>query len=447
MYDLIIIGGGPGGYAAAILGSKKGLSVLLVEKEKVGGVCLNKGCIPTKTLLSYAKLLEKAGKEKKNGILEGDLAINWSKLQGRKEKVVNTLVQAVERSIKKNGGDIIKGKGRLLSPGVVEVGNEVFEAKNILIATGSLPVIPSSWGDLLSGENALKMENLPEKVVVVGGGVVGVETAFWLRGLGVDVEIVEMMPVLIPQADVKMSELLKRELKKRKIKLHLSSPVEKIEKITGGYVVEFQEKKIEAEEVVVALGRKPVTGWEGQCIDKDQHGWIEVDEFWRTSMPGHFAVGDITGKGMLAHSAYFGAEQVIRIIVGEEAHPFVEHLVPRVVFTEPEIAWVGYREVDLKEKDIDFGVVVYQMRGTGRALAENNVEGEVVVYYERKDKKLLGIHIAGHGAGELIHTAVLALNQGLKIKELESMIASHPTFSEGVKEAFAMVDGWNIHGG
>ena len=446
MYDLIIIGGGPGGYSAALLGSKKGLSVLLVEKDRVGGVCLNRGCIPAKTFISYARLLEKVDSGAKDGIFSSVPQLDWGALLKKKNRVVDTLVGAVEKGIKKNGGDIIRGSGRLLSPGVVEVGNEVFEAKNVLVATGSKPLIPEVWQDVLSGEEVLSMESLPEKVVVVGGGVIGVETAYWLSSFGVEVEIVEMMPSLIPAADLEMAEILRRELKKRKVKLHLSAPVEAIQKIDGGFVVKFQEKEVEAEKVVVALGRRPVSGWEGQCIDKDDHGWIEVDEFWRTSMPGHFAVGDITGKGMLAHSAYFGAEQVIRMITGENPHPYIPEYVPKVVFTEPEIAWVGVTEEEAKKRNLNFDVAGFQMRQTGRALAENALAGKVKVIFEEDSKKILGVHIAGESAGEYIHLGALAVAKGMSIKDFEELIVAHPTFTEALKEALAEGDGWSIHG-
>ncbi len=445
MYDLIVIGGGPGGYSAALLGSKKGLSVLLVEEKRIGGTCLNRGCIPAKNFISFARLIEKVNSRVKEGILSNKIQINWESLLKKKDRVVDTLVTAVEKGIKRNGGDIINGKARMLSPGVVEVGNEVFEAKNVLIAVGSKPLLVDSWREVLSGEEALSMEQLPEKVVVVGGGVIGVETAYWLASFGVQVEVVEMMPTLIPAADVEMAEILKRELKKRKIKLHLSSPVRSIKKLKGGFVVEFQDKRLEAEKVIVALGRKPVTGWEGQCIDKDEYGWIEVDEFWRTSMPGHFAVGDITGKGMLAHTAYFGAEQAVRMIVGEPPHPYVPRNVPRVVFTEPEVAWVGFTESEVKERKLDYGVARFNLRQTGRALAENTLAGMVKVIFDERDRRILGVHIAGEGAGEYIHLGVLALSKELTLKDFENLIVAHPTFTEALKEAIADGEGWSIH--
>ncbi len=446
MYDLIIIGGGPGGYSAALLGSKKGLSVLLVEKERVGGTCLNRGCIPAKTLISHARLLEKVGSALKEGVLEGNLQLNWDMLSTKREKVVNTLVTAVEKGIRKNGGDIMEGSARMLSPGVVEVGSEVLEGKNVLLAVGSEPLIPDRWKEVLSGEEALSMDSLPRRVVVVGGGVIGVETAYWLASFGVKVEMVEMMPSLIPAADTEMAEILKRELKKRKVKLHLSSPVESIEKIDGGFAVKFQDKLIEADRVIVALGRKPVTGWEGQCIDKDDHGWIEVDEYWRTSMPGHFAVGDITGRGMLAHTAYFGAEQVIRMITGDNPHPYVPESVPKVVFTEPEIAWVGFTEEEVRKRGLDYDVARFQIRQTGRALAESALAGMVKILFSKENGRILGVHIAGEGAGEYVHLGVYAVVGGLSLKDFESMIVAHPTFTEALKEAFALGEGWNIHG-
>ncbi len=448
MYDLIIIGGGPGGYGAALLGSKKGLSVLLIEENRIGGVCLNRGCIPAKSYISMVKSYGKILSLRKLGIFSGDnLSLNWEKARLQKRKVVDTLVSSVEKSIKKQGGDIVYGSGKLLSPGVVEAGSEVFEGKNVVIATGSIPFIPAKWGDLLTGEGVLDLEKLPEKVVIIGGGIIGVETAFWMNGFGVEVEVVEMMPVLLPQTDIHISKILEREFKKRKIKFHLSSPVEDIKRIEGGFVVITPESKIETEDVIVALGRRPSTGWEGKCIDKDKEGWIEVDEFWRTSMPGHFAIGDVTGKGMLAHTAYFGAEQVVKIITGAEAVPYDPYVVPRVVFTEPEIAWVGRRKVDLEREGINFGRANFQMRWTGRALAEGEISGKVIVYYEKESRKLLGFHVAGSGSGEFIHVCQMALAEGLSVNKFEKVIASHPTFFEAVKEAVSSIDGWNIHGG
>ena len=295
MYDLIILGGGPGGYVAAILGLKKGLNVLLIEKDKVGGVCLNRGCIPTKTMIHYAKLFEKVNSSVKSGIFEGDLSVNYRSLYEKKNKVVNTLVDSVVKIIKKLGGEIVYGEGKLISPNTVQVKGEIYKSKYIIIAAGSVPLVPESWKDVFTGEKALDWESLPKSVVVVGGGVIGVEMSYWLNALGVNVEIVEMMDSIIPNGDRNLIKILTRELKKRKIKLNLGQPVMDIKNDGENFVVVTDKKEITGEKVIVALGRRASAEWGGDFIGKNSRGWVTVDEFWRTDVPDHFAIGDITG--------------------------------------------------------------------------------------------------------------------------------------------------------
>ena len=445
MYDLIILGGGPGGYVSAIIGAKKGLKVLLVEKDRVGGVCLNRGCIPTKTMIHYAKLLEKVNSSIKSNIFEGSISVNYSALFEKKNKVIDTLVGSVEKIIKKLGGEIITGEGKLISPNTVEVKGEVFKGKYIIVATGSIPLIPESWSDCFSGEKALNWESLPQSVVVVGGGVIGVEMAYWLNALGVQVEIVEMLDSIIPNGDKTLVKTLVREFKKRKIKLNLGQPVMDIRKDDEKFVVVTDKKEIAGEKVIVALGRKAVAGWGGEFILKNSRGWVTVDEYWRTDVPDHFAIGDVTGKGMLAHSAMFAAEQVIKLIIGDEAIPYDERFVPKVVYTEPEFAWVGLTEEQIQRENIDYGVGNFAIRGTGRALAEDSLAGESRVYFEKDTGKILGIHFMGENGGEIIHAGVVAIANGLLIKDFDKVITAHPTITEALKESFADTGGWAIH--
>ena len=445
MYDLIILGGGPGGYVAAILGLKKGLKVLLIEKDKVGGVCLNRGCIPTKTMIHYAKLLEKVNSSVKSGIFEGDLSVNYRLLYEKKNKVVNTLVESVVKIIKKLGGEIIYGEGKLISPNTVQVKGEIYKSKYVIIAVGSVPLVPESWKDVFTGEKALDWESLPKSVVVVGGGVIGVEMSYWLNALGVKVEIVEMMDSIIPNGDKNLIKILTRELKKRKIKLNMGQPVMDIKNDGENFVVVTDKKEIIGEKVIVALGRRASAEWGGDFIGRNSRGWVTVDEFWRTNVPDHFAIGDITGKGMLAHTAMFSAEQVIKLIVGDEAIPYDDTFVPKVVYTEPEFAWVGLTEEQIQRKNIEYGTGDFLVRGTGRALAEDALAGESLVYFEKGSGKILGVHFIGENGGEIIHAAVVAISNGLTVKDFEKVIAAHPTITEGLKESFSDTIGWAIH--
>ncbi len=445
-FDLAIIGGGPAGYVAAERAGKKGLKVVLIEKGELGGVCLNEGCIPTKTLLYSAKLYDNAVGASKYGVEAKEVSFDFAKMMDRKQKVVKKLVGGVGMKMKENHVEVIKDsayiKGRSADGIAITVGGNEIVATNLLICTGSeafLPPIPGlgAPGDLiLTNREILQLKEKPESLVIIGGGVIGLEFASFYNSLGTKVTIIEMLDEILTGMDSEMSAMLRKEYTKKGITFNLSA---KVTEVKGNEV--FFEKggktaSIKGEKILVSVGRKPNTvgfGLENIGVELNRGG-IKVDEKMRTNVPNVFAAGDVTGFSLLAHTASREGEVVVNNLTGRNDQ-MRYNAIPGVVYTNPEFSGVGLTEESAKAQNIEYKVAKLPLAFAGRFIAEN--EGGVglcKVLIGAKYGEVLGVHILGNPSGEIIYGASMAIEMEMTIKEMEEVIFPHPTISEIFKE-------------
>jgi len=455
---LAIIGAGPGGYVAAIKASQLGAEVTVIEDTEVGGVCLNKGCIPTKALLTTTELLHKARNLEEYGIdFSGQITPNLSKIMERKNKVVSTLVRGIRSLFKSWGVTLVEGKGRLLGPKSVEVGRrdgsrENVEADQIIIATGSrpahLPMFPFDGEHILSSDDAVDIQSIPKSMIIIGAGVIGSEFSFLFSELGTEVTMLEILPRAIPTEDPEISEILERELKKKKIKLMTGSKVKEAKRQHDGIHVYLEgDKELVAEKVLVSVGRKfnsEGIGLEAIGIRKGQRGEIIVNEKMETTIEGIYAIGDVTGGLLYAHVASKqGKIAVMNALGGNVAMDYGS--VPYAIFTSPEIASVGLKEDQAVAQGIKVKTGHFQFRSLGNAHVIGEITGFVKIISDEASDRILGVHIVGPHASDLIHEATIALKAGLKTKDIAETIHSHPTLSESMMEAAEDVHGAAIH--
>ncbi len=445
-FDLAIIGGGPAGYVAAERAGKKGLKVVLIEKGELGGVCLNEGCIPTKTLLYSAKLYDNAVGASKYGVEAKEVSFDFTKMMDRKQKVVKKLVGGVGMKMKEHHVEVIKDsayiKGRSADGIAITVGGNEIVATNLLICTGSeafLPPIPGlgAPGDLiLTNREILQLKERPESLVIIGGGVIGLEFASFYNSLGTKVTIIEMLDEILTGMDSEMSAMLRKEYTKKGITFNLSA---KVTEVKGNEV--FFEKggkttSIKGEKILVSVGRKPNTsgfGLENIGVELNRGG-IKVDEKMRTNVPNVFAAGDVTGFSLLAHTASREGEVVVNNLTGRNDQ-MRYNAIPGVVYTNPEFSGVGLTEESAKAQNIEYKVAKLPLAFAGRFIAEN--EGGVglcKVLIGAKYGEVLGVHILGNPSGEIIYGASMAIEMEMTIKEMEEVIFPHPTISEIFKE-------------
>ncbi|HCQ5682920.1 TPA: dihydrolipoyl dehydrogenase [Clostridioides difficile] len=447
--DLIVIGGGPGGYVAAIRGAQLGLSVVIVEKNELGGTCLNTGCIPTKALFKDAQVLNYFNHAEEYGIKVDKYGLDLEKVQKRKKKIIKTLTGGVKGLLKANKVIIEKGEAKLISKDSVEIklcdgSKKTIKGKNILIASGSKsskpPIKGADLGGVITSKEALEMTTLPKKIVIVGGGVIGIEFAGILNEFGSDVIIVEFLDSIIPMVDKEVASRLTKLLSKRGIKIIVSSKVEEIYKTDEELIVEISKNgeitKLDCTNVLISTGRElDIEGLnlEGLGIRYDKKG-IEVDENYCTSMPGVYAIGDVIGGVMLAHVASEEGKVAVERMVGEKTS--VDYnLVPNSIFTFPEVSTVGLSEEEVKDKNLDYIVSKFQFSGNGKALTMNDSEGMVKIIASKDKTTIYGVHIIGANASDLIHEAVVAMKAMLTVEEVASIMHGHPTLSEAFLEA------------
>ncbi|NMS88402.1 dihydrolipoyl dehydrogenase [Clostridioides difficile] len=457
--DLIVIGGGPGGYVAAIRGAQLGLNVVIIEKNELGGTCLNTGCIPTKTLFKDAQVLNYFNHAEEYGIKVEQYRLDLEKVQERKKKVVKTLTSGVKGLLKANKVVIEKGEAKLISKDSVEIkledgSKKIIKGKNILIASGSKSSKPPIKGANLEGvitsKEALEIDTLPKQIVIVGGGVIGIEFAGILNEFGSDVTIVEFLDTIIPMVDKEVSSRLSKLLNKRGIKIIISSKVEEIYKNGEGLVAEVSKDgekiKLPCDNVLISTGRElDVDGLnlEGLGISYDKKG-IKVDENYCTSVPGIYAIGDVIGGVMLAHVASEEGKVAVERMVGEKTS--VDYnLVPNSIFTFPEVSTVGLCEEEVKDKKLDYVVSKFQFSGNGKALTMNDSEGMVKIIASKDKTTIYGVHIIGPNASDLIHEAVVAMKAMLTVEEVASVMHGHPTLSEAFLEASMGILDKSIH--
>jgi len=446
MYDLIIIGGGPAGYVAAERAGHKGLKVLLFEKNKMGGVCLNEGCIPTKTILYSAKTYENALHGDKYGVYGENIRFDFGKIMARKNKVVRKLVAGVESKMKMNHVTVVKGdayiNGRSNQGIEVSCNGESYRGANLLICTGSeafVPPIPgiAEAGDIiLTNREILDLKEQPKSLVIIGGGVIGMEFASFYNSLGTTVTVVEMLPEILGNNDFEISAMLREHYAKKGIVFNLSAKVVKIEGNTVFFEKEGETQRISGDKILVSVGRRPVTsgfGLENLNVELFRGG-IKTDEKMRTNVPGVFAAGDVTGFSLLAHTASREGEVVVNNLTGRPDR-MRYNAIPGVVYTNPEVSGVGETEESAKAKGIDYKVAKLPMAFAGRFVAENEGgSGLCKVLVGARYNEVIGVHMIGNPSSEMIYGACMAIEQELTLAQLEEVVFPHPTVSEIFKE-------------
>ena len=449
MYDIAIIGGGPGGYVAAEKAGKNGLKTILFEKKDLGGVCLNEGCIPTKTLLYSAKLYDNARKSEKYGVRVEGAELDYKKMNDRKTKVIRKLVAGVGLKMKNAGVEVVKAEAMIegrTDEGAIRItaGEATYEAKNLLICTGSETFIPPISGldmsaneTLVTNRELLALKEAPASLVVIGGGVIGMEFASLYNSIGAEVHIVEMMPEILGAMDGEISAMLRAQYAKRGVHFHLSCKVTRVEGRSVTFVdAEGAEHTVEGEKILVSVGRRPNTqgfGLETLGVALERGG-IKVDEQMRTNVEGVYAAGDVTGFSLLAHTASREGEVVINNLCG---HPDTMHYnaIPGIVYTNPEVAGVGLTEAQAQQQGIDYECLKLPMAYSGRFVAENEGgEGLCKVVVDKKTKRVLGVHMLGNPCSEIIGSACIAIERGMTIEDLERVVLPHPTVTEILKE-------------
>lgn len=461
-YKVIIIGAGPGGYVAAIRAAQLGLKTLIVEKQFIGGTCLNVGCIPSKDLLTATELYESIKHAEDFGVTVGETSVDLKKLQSRKNRNVKALTAGVEYLLKQNKVDIFKGSANFLDKSTLELSSgdqtQKVTAENVIIATGTVPIeLPGlSFGDpdILDSTKALELDLVPKDMVVIGAGPIGLEMATVWRRLGTEITVVEMLETILPGMDVDLTSQGETIFKKQGMKIMTSTMVSGANKLGGRFelsLVDAKEKKdkgeITCEKVLVSVGRKvdtSVLGLDRTGVKTDKRGFIEVDDQMKTNLPGIYAIGDVVGGKLLAHKASKEGEVAAEVIAGRDSHMEYK-AVPGVVYTEPEIASVGLTEQEAKEQKLELKIGRFPFRASGRARTMGMMDGLAKVMADKTTGKVLGVHIIGPKASDLIAEATLAINLGATVEDIAESIHAHPTLSEAVMEAALNAEGHAIH--
>lgn len=461
MYDVIVIGSGPGGYVAAIRASQLGLNTAVVERSELGGVCLNWGCIPTKALLKSVQALHYAKDSIEYGFeITGEIKPNLEKIVERSRGVANGMSRGIDFLFKKNKVNVITGNGKIKSAGEVEVTSEngdvtVYQAKNIIIATGaranSLPFAPIDGNKIISYRHALVPESLPKSLAVIGSGAIGSEFAYFYRALGCEVYLIEYLPNIVPLEDDEVSAQLSRSFRKMGIKVMTSAQVKGVDTSGTNPVITVEskkgEEKIEVEKVLSAVG--VISNIENIGLEENgvltERGKIKVDEFYRTNVPGIFAIGDVIATPALAHIASAEAICCVEKIAGINAKPLDYTNFPACTYTSPEIASVGMTERALKEKGIVYKTGKFPFTASGKASAAGERDGFVKLLIDPETDKILGAHLVGANVTEMLSGIVVARTMGATAKDIMHSIHPHPTMSEAIMEAAAASHGEVIH--
>ncbi len=439
MYDIIIIGSGPGGYVAAERAGARGKKVLLIEKSHFGGVCLNEGCIPTKTLLNAAKLFVHGKESGQFGVHFDNPVFNLGEAMAWKEKVIDTQRKGIAFLMKKYKVDVMNGSAEFVGKNTVKAGDSSYQAEHIIIATGSSAVIPPIPGATLphvkTNREILSINELPKKLAVIGGGVIGMEFASFFSSVGVEVHVIEMMEEIIPNFDADIAAALRKAMKR--ISFHLGARVEAVEPAAVTFSVSGKTETVEADMVLMSTGRSPNVqglGLEAIGLDFDRKG-IRVNEKMQTNVPGVYAIGDVTGTSLLAHSASRMAEVAVNTICGDSDRMRYS-AIPWVVYTLPEVAGCGLTEAACRKEGRKVKTAVAQMRINGRFLAENGMgaSGYCKVIADEQSDAIVGVHMIGGGCSEIIYGAALMIEAELRVKDIKQIVFPHPTVGEIIKD-------------
>ncbi len=449
VYDLGIIGGGPAGYIAAERAGQKGLKTVLFEKDNLGGVCLNQGCIPTKTLLYVAKLFDNAKNSELYGLKCNNITFDFHQIMKRKDKVVRKLRGGVDVKMKTNKVDVVKeyvtidGKEKDLVK--LSAGESKWTCRNILISTGSVPVIPTVKGlkreEIYTNKEILQIEELPESLIIIGGGAIGMEFAGFFSSMGTKVSVFEIMPEILPGTDKEIAGLLKNELEKKGVDFYLNARVKEIKKGKDAMMTiaesEGNQIEVSAEKLLVSAGREPVIkgfGLENIGVITEK-GRIMVDDMCLTNIPNIYAAGDVTGKSFLAHTASRQGEVAVNNISGSR-DIMRYNAIPSVIYTNPEIASVGITGEEAKKRNIRYKTSSLPMAYSGRFVAENEGKnGLIKIIAGEKYGEILGVHMIGNPSSEIIYGAAAMIEAELRIKDIREIVFPHPTVSEIIKEA------------
>jgi dihydrolipoamide dehydrogenase len=457
-YDLIVIGSGPGGYVAAIRASQLGMKTAIVECAEVGGVCLNRGCIPTKSLLKNAQIFENVKHAAEYGVITGNLYLDIDKIVDRAKNVSASMSKGIDMLLKKNKIDLIRGYGRIKSPNMVEVSGETkteITATHIIIATGArpkeLPSMPIDEQYLLSYKKALFPDFFPKSMLIVGSGAIGTELAYFYNAIGVKVTLVEFMPYIVPLEDEEVSTQLNRSLRKAGITVMTNSSVDSVTVNDGECAVNISTKKgsetVICSQVLSAVGivaNIEDIGLENLGIEVEK-GKIKTDSYYRTNVEGVYAIGDVIATPALAHVASSEAVTCVEKIAGLDVEPIDYNCIPSCIYTTPEVASVGMTERQAREAGFSVNTGKFPYSASGKAASANSRDGFVKLVLDEKTDKLLGAHLIGLGVTELISELTLALKLGATGKQILKTIHPHPTMSEAIAEAAAAAHGEIIH--
>lgn len=459
-YDVAVIGGGPGGYASALYGAAAGLDVVLVESDRVGGTCLNRGCIPAKELLQTAEVARTVRDSEEFGVTSGEQGLDWERVLARQSSVVDRIVKGVAGLLKGRNVTVIEGTGRIAAPDAVDIEGTRIEADAIVVATGSTPsTIPGFEIDgsrIVTSDHALFLEELPESVIIIGAGVIGCEFASTFVDVGVDVLVLEMLPKALGSADTEISTQLVNQLKRRGVDMRFGAKVlGHTDAATPGMrTVSFEHNdevlEADAELILVAAGRRPLgagIGLEEVGVGVTPRGHVEVDTAtMRTAVDGIYAVGDVVDTPALAHVAYAEAMVAIRDILGEDPRPVDYEKVPWCVYTHPEVAWCGFTEDEARAKGHEVEIKKHNYAGIARAVILGETRGFAKVVADAARGTLLGFHIVGPWATEQLTEGYLAANWGATAEELGHLVHAHPTLGEAIGESAQALTGRSIHG-
>lgn len=457
-YDLLVIGAGPGGYVAAIRAAQLGLKAAVIEKDKAGGVCLNVGCIPSKALIHQAEVFQSISGLEELGITVDVQGFDYSKVSAKAEKAANQLSKGIQFLLKKNKVDFISAEVVKLKQGELELADgKKLSAKNIIIATGSrareLADFPFDEERILSSTGVLQLERLPESILILGSGAIGVEFAHILSSFGVEVHLVEMLERVLPIEDEELVDVLVKSFKKRGIKMYTSTKALSQQYVDGKTEVlleskDAQQVTLRVDTVLVSAGRIPNTsdlGLEEAGIKLDEGGFVEVDAYHRSSVPGIYAIGDVVRTPLLAHVASKEGEIAVEHIAGASPRVLDMLAVPAATYCEPQLASFGYTEARASEAGIAVKKLVFPYRGIGKAVAVEQSDGMIKILLDAATDELIGAHIVGANATELIHELLLARSAELLPEDVIGMIHAHPTLSEGLAEAMRQAKDGAIH--